>query len=300
MQTAEPAGQLGLRAGGERAGLLVAHADPLDPVLAADRVGDRVEGVADHAPDGGDAVFGEGLDQQLCDGGHRSPRVAAPVPSPSRLALCPPPSSPEPPGWSADTCCDCSWPTTPGTGWSASVDERSTCAIPGSSSGSPYCPRSATCRPWTTSSAPWARRSRRPAARRPSARSTTTPWSPWPRRRAARRAAGFLHVTAHGRRRRLAGVLQPRQGRGRARRGRAWASPTPWLSALRPSTGSVRSRRPGEQVGLITMRALAPVLGRYRPTRPRTWPRAMVTARPPRRAGTEVASRAIARWASAA
>ena len=48
---AEPAGQLRLGAGGERARLLVAHADPLDAVLAADRVGDRVQGVADDAPD---------------------------------------------------------------------------------------------------------------------------------------------------------------------------------------------------------------------------------------------------------
>ena len=67
---AEATGQLCLRARGEGARLLVPHADPLDPVLAPDGVGDRVERVSDHAPDAGDAVLGQGLDQQLGDGGH--------------------------------------------------------------------------------------------------------------------------------------------------------------------------------------------------------------------------------------
>ena len=61
----EAAGELGLRAGGERARLLVAHADPLDAVLAPDGVGDRVERVADDTPHLADAVLGERVDQQL-------------------------------------------------------------------------------------------------------------------------------------------------------------------------------------------------------------------------------------------
>ncbi len=65
----EAPGQLRLRAGREGTDLLVAYADPLDAVLAADRVGDRVEGVADHAPDGLHAVLGQGIDQQLGNGG---------------------------------------------------------------------------------------------------------------------------------------------------------------------------------------------------------------------------------------
>ena len=71
----ERAGQLGLGAGGERARLLVTHADPLHALLAADRVGHRVQGVADHAPDVPDAQVGERGDDRLGDGRHQ--RLAA-------------------------------------------------------------------------------------------------------------------------------------------------------------------------------------------------------------------------------
>ncbi len=67
---AEPPGQLGLRARCERARLLVPDADPLEAVLAPDRVGHRVQGVADDAPHLGDAVLGEGFDEELGHGGH--------------------------------------------------------------------------------------------------------------------------------------------------------------------------------------------------------------------------------------
>ena len=79
MQTPERAGQLGLGAGGERAGLLVAHADPLDALLAADRVGDRVERVADDAPDVRDAEVGERGDDRLGDGRHAGRSLSATV-----------------------------------------------------------------------------------------------------------------------------------------------------------------------------------------------------------------------------
>ena len=66
----QPAGELCLGTGREGTGLLVAYADPLDPVLAPDRVRHRVERVTDHAPHAGDAVVGERLDQQFGNGGH--------------------------------------------------------------------------------------------------------------------------------------------------------------------------------------------------------------------------------------
>ena len=67
---AEAAGQLRLGAGRERADLLVAYADPLDAVLAADRVGDRVERVADDAPDVVTPYSARASIDQLGDGGH--------------------------------------------------------------------------------------------------------------------------------------------------------------------------------------------------------------------------------------
>jgi hypothetical protein len=50
----------------------MAYSDPLEPILATDRVGDRVERVPDHTPDVADAVVGECIDDQLSDGGHGS------------------------------------------------------------------------------------------------------------------------------------------------------------------------------------------------------------------------------------
>ena len=67
---AERARELRLRGRGERAGLLVADADPLHPVLAADGVGDRVERVTDDAPDRRHALAGERADDALGDVGH--------------------------------------------------------------------------------------------------------------------------------------------------------------------------------------------------------------------------------------
>jgi hypothetical protein len=73
---AEATGELGLGADRERGRLLVTYADPLDPVVLADRVGDGVERVADDAPELGDAVVGERGDDGGSDGsggrGHRS------------------------------------------------------------------------------------------------------------------------------------------------------------------------------------------------------------------------------------
>lgn len=67
----ERAGELRLGAGGERAGLLVTDADPLKALLAPDRVGDRVQGVADDAPDVGDPEVGHRGDDRLRDGRHQ-------------------------------------------------------------------------------------------------------------------------------------------------------------------------------------------------------------------------------------
>lgn len=52
----------------------------------------------------------------------------------------------------------------------------------------------------------------------------------------------------------------------------------PTTVALRPSIidGARPESRPGEQVGLVVMRALSPVLGRYRPTRAEDIARAML------------------------
>ena len=80
---ADRAGQLGLSPGRERGDLLVPHADPADAILPPDGVGDGVERVPDDAPDGRDAVVGEGLDELFGDGGHRD------VPSEGRRWVCP-------------------------------------------------------------------------------------------------------------------------------------------------------------------------------------------------------------------
>jgi uncharacterized protein YbjT (DUF2867 family) len=71
--------------------------------------------------------------------------------------------------------------------------------------------------------------------------------------------------------------------------------------AFRPSIidGDRPESRPGEQVGLVAMRALAPVLGRFRPTRAEDIARAMVHRATTGATGIEVAStREIARWAA--
>ncbi|BDZ42336.1 hypothetical protein GCM10025865_16350 [Paraoerskovia sediminicola] len=68
----EVPGDLGLRGGHERGGLLVAHVDPFDAgavlVGAADRVDDRVQAVADDAEDVLDPRRDELGDEQVRDG----------------------------------------------------------------------------------------------------------------------------------------------------------------------------------------------------------------------------------------
>lgn len=59
----EATGELCLGASGEGRGLLVAHPHPLDSVLATDGIGDRVQGIADHAPHLRDAMIGDGPDE---------------------------------------------------------------------------------------------------------------------------------------------------------------------------------------------------------------------------------------------
>ena len=62
----EPAGKLGLAGGGERRSLLVADADPFD-IAAADRVGERIERVADQCENMLDSNLLEHADQDVRD-----------------------------------------------------------------------------------------------------------------------------------------------------------------------------------------------------------------------------------------
>jgi hypothetical protein len=65
----QPAGQLGLGTSGERAGLLVSHVDPVDAVVAADGVHDRVEAVAHHPVHASHAGGEQDLDELVVGGG---------------------------------------------------------------------------------------------------------------------------------------------------------------------------------------------------------------------------------------
>ena len=59
-------------AGGEGGDFLVADVQPVDPAMAAERVGEAVEAVADDAVDPSHAGRGEGLDHLVGNGcGHR-------------------------------------------------------------------------------------------------------------------------------------------------------------------------------------------------------------------------------------
>ena len=60
----EAAGELGLTGGGQRRALLVADADPFD-VAASNRVGERIERIADQAEDLPDADLLERSDQHI-------------------------------------------------------------------------------------------------------------------------------------------------------------------------------------------------------------------------------------------
>lgn len=75
----------------------------------------------------------------------------------------------------------------------------------------------------------------------------------------------------------------------------------PSTVAFRPSIidGDRPESRPGEQVGLVVMRALAPVLGRFRPTRAEDVALAMLHLAKVPPVGTSTVSAAeITRWAS--
>src|SRR5262249_24431220 len=64
---AEPAGQLRLSRGGERGAFFVAHADPLDRAVAADRVAQRIQRIADQAENLPNPDLFEYADQDICD-----------------------------------------------------------------------------------------------------------------------------------------------------------------------------------------------------------------------------------------
>src|SRR5699024_6959444 len=66
----EPPGELGLRPGSEGRRFLVADPDPIDTLVAADRVRYRVQRVAHDAPHVCDSVTGEGVNDRFGNGGH--------------------------------------------------------------------------------------------------------------------------------------------------------------------------------------------------------------------------------------
>lgn len=111
----------------------------------------------------------------------------------------------------------------------------------------------------------------------------------------AARAAGagsFVHVTALG--------ADPgsrifyNRVKGETERDVAGVG-VPYTVAVRPSIleGARPESRPAEQVGLVVMRALAPVLGRYRPTRAEDVAAAMVRLAAERPPGQEPGSRTV-------
>jgi hypothetical protein len=63
-------GQMGFGAGGEGRALLMAHMDPLDGSLTAQRVGKSVERIADDAIDALDAGFSQSLRHKVCRCAH--------------------------------------------------------------------------------------------------------------------------------------------------------------------------------------------------------------------------------------
>lgn len=100
-------------------------------------------------------------------------------------------------------------------------------------------------------------------------------------------AERFLHVTALGASARSR--IFYNRVKGETERDVA-ASGVPTTVAFRPSMldGARAESRPAERVGLLAMRALAPVLGRYRPTRARDLARAMVATAKAGRPGHRV------------
>jgi uncharacterized protein YbjT (DUF2867 family) len=117
---------------------------------------------------------------------------------------------------------------------------------------------------------------------------------------AARRAGScsFLHVTAMGAN--PGSRVFYNRVKGETERDVA-ALAIPTTVAFRPSIldGDRAESRRGEKVGVVVMRTLSPVLGRYRPTRAEDVALAMVHRARTGQAGTAIAStRDITRWAS--
>ena len=69
------AGQMGLGTGGEGAGLLVPHVHPVDPLHAAQRIGEAVQRIARNAIDAFHAGDLQGFGHQV---GNRSRHVGTP------------------------------------------------------------------------------------------------------------------------------------------------------------------------------------------------------------------------------
>jgi len=61
---------LGLRPGSEGRRFLVADPDPIDPLVAADRVRYRVQRIPHDSPHVRDSVTGEGVNDRFSNGGH--------------------------------------------------------------------------------------------------------------------------------------------------------------------------------------------------------------------------------------
>jgi uncharacterized protein YbjT (DUF2867 family) len=117
---------------------------------------------------------------------------------------------------------------------------------------------------------------------------------------AAKRAgsSSFLHVTAMGAN--PGSRVFYNRVKGETERDVALLA-IPTTVAFRPSIldGDRAESRRGEKAGLVVMRTLAPVLGRYRPTRAQDLALAMVHRARTGQAGTAIAStRDIKRWAS--
>ncbi len=111
-------------------------------------------------------------------------------------------------------------------------------------------------------------------------------------------ASSFLHVTAMGAD--AGSRIFYNRVKGATERDVA-ALGIPTTVAFRPSIldGDRAESRLGEQAGLVVMRALSPVLGRFRPTRAEDVARAMVQRARTGAPGTGAAStRDISRWAA--
>jgi hypothetical protein len=77
---AETSADLGLTGRRQSRALLVAHAEPANPFFAPDRVGERVQRVADDAEHLADSGLDQGIDEQLPDGLRHVSSTASAVP----------------------------------------------------------------------------------------------------------------------------------------------------------------------------------------------------------------------------